>query len=343
MFWQLLLTITIGAFIGAFTNQIAILMLFRPYKSWKIGRIKIPFTPGVIPKRQEELANKIGEMVESYLLTPEGIIRYVRTQNYVDFLTTLILQKVNDYIANGDHIEVMQENLRSYLNKNPNLLTELTWQELIPNWEKLNGKLSSFIAKKAVSWTKEFINSTQGEYFIKEEIDQFIKQNKFGLFLGFLSDNQLIIKKMQNRLLNLLDQEKSFLLLNFFLKEEFSKIGKKTLAETLKLIPEEVIESYLKIDLLQALSTNQAKIEKGVRFLVMKFFSISENNLTKVLKLISIKEIVTQEILRFPLKRLEKLIIEVSGHELKMITLFGGLLGGFIGLVQYFLIFFLNK
>ncbi|MFH7325014.1 DUF445 domain-containing protein [Desulfurivibrio sp. C05AmB] len=39
----------IGALIGYLTNHIAIRMLFRPLKPWRIAGVRIPLTPGVIP------------------------------------------------------------------------------------------------------------------------------------------------------------------------------------------------------------------------------------------------------------------------------------------------------
>ena len=42
----------VGAFIGYLTNKIAIKMLFRPLKPWKIMGIRIPMTPGVIPSKR---------------------------------------------------------------------------------------------------------------------------------------------------------------------------------------------------------------------------------------------------------------------------------------------------
>ena len=49
----------IGAVIGAFTNYLAIKMLFRPLKPVKIGRFTLPLTPGVIPRHQEALADAL--------------------------------------------------------------------------------------------------------------------------------------------------------------------------------------------------------------------------------------------------------------------------------------------
>lgn len=63
----------IGAMIGYGTNWIAIKMLFRPLKPVKIGKIIVPFTPGIIPKRKESLAKSIGQMVGNHLFTSEDL------------------------------------------------------------------------------------------------------------------------------------------------------------------------------------------------------------------------------------------------------------------------------
>ena len=48
-------------------------MLFRPHRPIYIGKFQVPFTPGLIPKRRDELAVQLGKMVVEHLLTPEGI------------------------------------------------------------------------------------------------------------------------------------------------------------------------------------------------------------------------------------------------------------------------------
>jgi len=62
-----------GAIIGYFTNDIAIKMLFRPYKAIYIGKRKLPFTPGLIPANQERLAKRVSDTIMGSLLTPEEI------------------------------------------------------------------------------------------------------------------------------------------------------------------------------------------------------------------------------------------------------------------------------
>jgi uncharacterized membrane protein YheB (UPF0754 family) len=67
-----------GAIIGYFTNDIAIKMLFRPYRAIYIGGRKLPFTPGLIPSNQERLAKRISDTIMGSLLTPEELQKLAR-------------------------------------------------------------------------------------------------------------------------------------------------------------------------------------------------------------------------------------------------------------------------
>ena len=60
-----------GAVIGYVTNAIAVKMLFRPLKEIRIAGLKLPFTPGVLPRHRRRLADSIGAMVERELFTPQ--------------------------------------------------------------------------------------------------------------------------------------------------------------------------------------------------------------------------------------------------------------------------------
>lgn len=75
VFWEWFLPPLLGAIIGFFTNWLAIKMLFRPLRpKYFFGR-RLPFTPGVIPGRRDELAEKIGETVATYLINDQELHR----------------------------------------------------------------------------------------------------------------------------------------------------------------------------------------------------------------------------------------------------------------------------
>jgi len=60
----------IGAFVGAFTNAVAIKLLFWPRR---------PFLgiQGLLPKRRSEIAQRAGELVNGYLVNSEAIRRRI--------------------------------------------------------------------------------------------------------------------------------------------------------------------------------------------------------------------------------------------------------------------------
>lgn len=76
--WFLFVPPLVGAVIGYFTNDLAIKMLFRPYKPINIGKRRLPFTPGVIPRNQENLAQRTSDTIMESLLTPEELQNLAR-------------------------------------------------------------------------------------------------------------------------------------------------------------------------------------------------------------------------------------------------------------------------
>lgn len=67
--WNFVLFPVVGAVIGALTNQIAIKMLFRPYREIRWGGLRLPFTPGVIPSQRHVIAKNIATTFEAQLLS----------------------------------------------------------------------------------------------------------------------------------------------------------------------------------------------------------------------------------------------------------------------------------
>ena len=99
--WIVLLPPLLGGVIGYFTNDIAIKMLFRPYKPKSLLGKRIPFTPGLIPANQQRLAQKISDVIMRSLLTPEELqklarrlLQTERTERAIHWLLRLALEQV---------------------------------------------------------------------------------------------------------------------------------------------------------------------------------------------------------------------------------------------------------
>ena len=67
-----------GGIIGYFTNDLAIKMLFRPYRPIHLFGQQLPFTPGLIPSNQSRLAKRIADTIMGSLLTPEELQRLAK-------------------------------------------------------------------------------------------------------------------------------------------------------------------------------------------------------------------------------------------------------------------------
>lgn len=108
-FWNIILPILVGAVIGYITNNIAIKMLFHPKKEIYIGKWKVPFTPGVIPKNRKRIANAIGTAVSEQLLTKEDIIGKIQNSNakqiFADKVTETIMESDISLQKLGDMTE----------------------------------------------------------------------------------------------------------------------------------------------------------------------------------------------------------------------------------------------
>lgn len=71
--FRILFAPLLGCIIGYITNDLAIKMLFRPRKSIYIGKLHIPFTPGLIPQQKDRIAVSIGRVISMQLLNSKTI------------------------------------------------------------------------------------------------------------------------------------------------------------------------------------------------------------------------------------------------------------------------------
>lgn len=105
----------LGAFIGYMTNYVAIRMLFRPLRPWKVLGFRLPLTPGVIPAKRKQLAGNIGEMVGEHLLTSRDVGRALDSKEFQGELSRLIDGKLEGFLNRdlGSINQLIPEDLKS--------------------------------------------------------------------------------------------------------------------------------------------------------------------------------------------------------------------------------------
>lgn len=110
-FLVILFMVVVGAVIGGVTNVIAIRMLFHPFKPYYIFKMRIPFTPGLIPKRREEIATKIGQVIEEHLITESVIHQKLNEPNTREAINDLVIKQLSKLKVTMLQYENLQINL----------------------------------------------------------------------------------------------------------------------------------------------------------------------------------------------------------------------------------------
>jgi uncharacterized membrane protein YheB (UPF0754 family) len=160
----------LGGIIGYFTNDIAIKMLFRPYRAIYIAGRRVPFTPGLIPRNQERLAKNISNTIMGSLLTPQELqnlarrlLQTERVQAAIIWLLRLAIEQIKTD-KNQKSAKIVAGILRDLLGESlPRLLKVLARREdfletqinQIFDQILLEFKLSEEQATRLVDWLLE--------------------------------------------------------------------------------------------------------------------------------------------------------------------------------------------
>lgn len=360
--------IVIGAAIGAVTNHLAIQMLFRPYKAYYLFGKRVPFTPGLIPRRRDELAKQMGLMVVNHLLTPEGIKKRLVS----DAAKTQALRVGEQLIQKLSLSEVtVKEALEKAGMKRPEKAADAwisSWtddklhelfrqygdqslKELVPIevQDKLEEKIP-MISGYILSRSASYFESDEGKIRLGNMIDGFLKERgMLGSMVQMFLGNTSLADRVLPELLKFLRNEETNKLLSDLLKNEWGKLREYTFYEADEKWNAKALIFSLKRRVLQTFSTapffdntigtltvryESELTEQMLPALLDKLLEGVSANLESVLKRMRLEEIVKEQVDQFPVQRLEEMVLSISKKEFKMITYLGGLLGGIIGAVQ---------
>ncbi len=93
---QIVVAPVIGSVIGYSTNWLAIKMLFKPHRAYYMGKLRLPFTPGLIPRERDRIAGSLGKTVGENLLTEEVILKELTNPRITDSLKDYIVKDLLD-------------------------------------------------------------------------------------------------------------------------------------------------------------------------------------------------------------------------------------------------------
>lgn len=366
--WKIIFMVVVGAVIGGFTNYLAIKMLFHPYHPKYMGKWKLPFTPGLIPKRRQELAHQIGKLVVNHLLTRESIQRKLQDETIRKELEELVQKKLQSWLDKNitleqillqiqveEPVEQIQALIDKKIDEKYGLLKDSYWNKAFYEWipQEINEKVEDNIpriADQILEKTRSYVSSLEGRHKIKWMIENFLRERgkMWNLLQSVISYESLadlfqseIIKFLQSDgtkdiLINILESEWKKLQ-SQSIEELFPKLNDEYILNNIKKLVYDVIqiEKFLTTPISTFLEPYRDKIiEKYLPLFMEKAENFIIHQSENIVKNFRVDSMIEDQIESFSLETLEELILSIAKRELMMITYLGGILGGLIGFVQ---------
>lgn len=368
----------IGALIGGITNHLAIKMLFRPHEAKYIGSWRVPFTPGLIPKRRDELAVQFGRTVTNYLLTPESFKKKLLTPEVEAKAKTFLQEKLDENILHSDKTlndwlnlagatgvaEKVEREVLVVLDDQLDLLrmklTTGTVDEVLPEkWRVEAEERIPTITTYILSQSENYFSSDEGKSMFRKLIDDFLSsKGTLGSMVNMLfGESETLVSKVQKEAIKFIAAPGTYDLVNKIILNEWEKLQKKPVNELLSDFDWDglfhSIRSYAKKEL-----AIESRLDKtlfdywpdGANWTAVNVtpaltsfaFQQVDVQLEKSLQKLKIGDMVKEQVDSFPVAVLEDLVLGISKREFKMITVLGAVLGGLIGIIQGLIVFATN-
>ncbi|GAA0471099.1 DUF445 domain-containing protein [Alkalibacillus silvisoli] len=364
----ILLMIAIGALIGGMTNYLAIKMLFRPYRPIYIRNWKLPFTPGLIPKRQAELAEQLGHLVTNHLVKADAISKKLVQSEFQKQIISMVQSRFDEYLESDQKtIEVIQQfkqdltvlDVESYFKeKVADQLANMyehqstrTLGDVLPDDVKHSiDEQLPVVAAYILQQVDAYINSPEGQKKLSETASEFLQSQGFlGSMVSSYFGEEGLVEKVTPAINQFIRSTDTHETIETLIRAEWLKWQHKQLSGLRNQLFDDTLESRVANYLVNELQVsqhlhepvstwltkyeqviNQELIPNGVKLLI----GLLSSQVEKMMKTMDVSNMVRQEVVQFDVVRLEKMVLEITKREFNMITYLGAVLGGTIGLVQ---------
>lgn len=377
----ILVNVGVAAFVGGITNHFAIKMLFHPREEIRIRGWKLPFTPGLIPKRKEEIAESLGKVVSDYLVTSEGLQEMIRKPLFRTKAEDAVNRKLKLLSESEQTLgdlalklwspeEWQQLKDRAVLTAQSMTARGVTavWsdygledkplKDLIPGWsEKTRQRWSEVAAEALLKELGDTLLSSDGQRLLKEMASAMM--DKAGGFLGTMAaifvDEDKLVQKLTPMLIGQLEGKKVRQTIVSVVSGKLEQYGEMSLGRVVEAAAGELgpglitrkleetipwkawIERLENVRITDFITPRLPAIEGALPGLIVKGLRMLEDAVPAAMKAVDLPNLVQEQVEKFPVERLEEVILSVSGREFRAITWLGVLLGGLIGMFQSFI------
>ena len=299
MDYSLIIRPLIGAAIGYVTNWIAVKMLFFPLNPVKIGKFTLPFTPGVIPKNKERLAQAIGNSISDNLVNADTLKDALLSDSMKADVREIVVDFLNGTTDVSASVDTL---LANYLNTN--------------NYDQMKDKIVTNLSQSILQTVKD---ANLGP-MIAEQIELAAKENFKGSLLGLLGGNAVvgtISRGASEKITEYIDQE-----------------GEKVISDMVSKELDKYTSSSLS-DITTKIGTSEINLVDIMMNIYEKFII---NNLPPILKLIDISSVVTDRINTMEASKIEELVLKIINKELNTLVNLGAIIGFILGLINLFIL-----
>ena len=314
----------IGGIIGYITNDIAIRMLFRPHTAKSLFGMKIPFTPGIIPKEKGRIAEAIGGAISQNLMNQEVLQRYLLSDEMILKVRTSVEEFLETQKSNQESVG---EFLKHYLSEEElqgivaSINSNLTSQVHTKLSDSEVGKNVAHIVVENVVEKMKAMNPAE---LLNEIVD-----GLGGMMVGALN---LLGGNILKKFFSLLREPAESMLAN-----NINNMLQKNGAEIVSNMIGNEAQSFMKTPVTTLLEGKDEQIKQIVNTVESVYRTIISEHLPRILESVDIAKIVRERINEMDVNETEKLIYQVMDKELKAIVWLGALLGMVMGSINVFL------
>lgn len=304
----------VGGIIGYITNDLAIRMLFRPHEEKKIFGIRVPFTPGVIPKEKGRIAGAIGTVIKENLLDENTLKEFLLAEKTEKDIVCKLRTATKEFITKQQsNPETVEEFLRQYLSDEEihgmaGSINESLTRQIHDKLSKQ--ELGNEIANVAVEHVlRKLSNDNQSEDILG--ILKSLGKDVLGTYLVTFKGK---LKELLSRNINDILNNNSNEIVSNLIGDETSRL--------------------LSTPVQQLLSGREEQLAKLPDKAVNLYKKTITENLKRILDNVDIAAIVKNRIEGMKMDEAEELILQVMKKELKAIVWLGAGLGFLMGFVN---------
>ena len=311
----------LGGVIGYITNDIAIRMLFRPHTAKYVFGIHIPFTPGIIPKEKERIAEAIGGVISENLMNKEVLEKYLLSEDMIGKIRSAVEEFITTQQQNQETVAcflghyLSKEEIETVAQNINQSITKQTYEKLADSavGEKVAHIAVDHVAQKlTIDGAQELLSGIGGAL-----------GGLGGMAAGLFGSN--IVAKFLGMLR---EPAEHFLAknINTMLRDNGEEIVSNMIGGE--------VDAFLNKPVCKLLEGHEEQLAQAVNTIESIYRSIITEHLPKILDSIDISKIVRERINEMDVNETEKLIFQVMDKELKAIVWLGALLGLVMGSVN---------